>query len=52
MAADLAAPVREVDTIIPFDPVLGIGPDMRRLFPYEPIDPLDRMLDLEDGLPE
>lgn len=47
MAADLAAPVRDVDTRTPFDPDCG-ALDGRRL-PYEPIEPLECRLERDDG---
>lgn len=53
MAADLAAPDRDVDTSIPFDPDCG-ALDGRR-FVYEPMEFLE-LLDLkllrDDGLAE
>lgn len=48
MAADLAAPVRDVDTRTPFDPDCIGALDGRRLL-NEPIEPLDLKLDRDDG---
>lgn len=42
MAALRALPCRDCETLTPF-----IAPDERR--PYEPIDPVERWLDLDDG---
>lgn len=50
MAADLAAPDRDVDTRIPFDPDCG-ALDGRR-FVYEPIELLDLKLPRDDGRTE
>lgn len=50
MAADLAAPDLDVDTNTPFEPDCG-ALDGRRLL-YEPMELLERILDLDDGRPE
>lgn len=50
MAADLAAPERDVDTNTPFEPHCG-ALDGRRLL-YDPMLLLDRILDLDDGRAE
>lgn len=50
MAADLAAPEREVDTNTPLEPHCG-ALDGRRLL-YEPMLLLDRMLERDEGRPE
>lgn len=47
MAADLAAPVRDVDTRTPLEPAWGALEERR--FVKEPIDPLDRILERDEG---
>lgn len=47
MAADLAAPVRDVDTRTPFEPDCG-ALEARR-FVNDPTEPLERRLLREDG---
>lgn len=49
MAAERAAPERDVDTNTPFEPLLVCGALDGRRFPYEPIDVLERILDRDDG---
>lgn len=52
MAADLAAPVRDVETSTPFDPPCPAGALDGRRWLNEPIDPLERKLERDDGLPD
>lgn len=49
MAADLALPWRDCETATPFG-----APDVLRplILLYEPIEPLDRWLERDDGLPD
>lgn len=52
MAAERAAPERDVETMIPFAFAVEWGALDALRWPNEPAESLDRMLDRDDGRPD